>query len=411
MKRQQALELDPAKTLKLSGRVVSGRKRGARNTRRDTKKLQEALGTTIVDGTLNIILKRPVMFSNETAIQIPVDDGGPPRLEWPAKLNGTPVWINRRIHPLHIASLLSAVHLRTHARLADGDEVHIEVRQCDVGRVALVGRLTWMLFWSGRKRWFYTRGDYLERAQSWCNRFGATQLATEENCRGLSLALIKTLIRRSLPGPMKRQQAPGSPPCETVSLRGRVASGRGRASSYVAKHTAKIREALGEHIVAGSLNIILKRPVMLREETAIKTCFDGLLRLHWPGRLNGVDVWLQRWDSAPLHIMEPFCAVHLRTHLNLRDGDEVAIEARKRDVIPISNVQRVAWMLLWSGRRQWHYTNARYYEPAERWGKAFGATQLGTKKRFRDLVTALVKMAIKKIPGVRSLRQTGAEHD
>jgi hypothetical protein len=179
----------------LRGRVTSGGKKGTRNTRRDAEKLRDALGASVVDGTLNVLLKRPVMFANDTAIRIPVDDGGPPRLEWRARLNGVEVWINRRSKPLHTAGLLSAVHLRTRLHLSDGDEVQLEVRRRDVAPIPLVGWLTWNLFWLGRENWFYSRADYMARAQRWCMRFGATQLVTRETCAGLSAALCKTVMR------------------------------------------------------------------------------------------------------------------------------------------------------------------------------------------------------------------------
>jgi hypothetical protein len=184
-----------SETVILSGRVASGGGKGTSNTRRDAGKLRDALGLTVVEGTLNIILNRPVMLANDTAVQIPVDgDGEWPRLEWPGRLNGTDVWINRRAKPLHIVGLLSAVHLRQHLHLSDGDEVQIEVRKCDVARISNVGRLTWALFWLGRKNWFYTRNGYRTRAQRWCRRFGATQLATEKRCRDLAMALTKAVL-------------------------------------------------------------------------------------------------------------------------------------------------------------------------------------------------------------------------
>jgi CTP-dependent riboflavin kinase len=376
--------------LKLAGRVVSGRKRGARNAMRDREKLKGVLGVTVVEGTLNVILKRPVLLTNETAIRISVDDGGPPRRLWPARLNGTPVWISRRVHPLHVVSVLAGVHLRSHFHLSDGDRVELEVRPFDVSRASLAGRLTWNFFWLGRKKWYYTRDRYLRRGEKWCARFGATQLG---GGRDRSVAPAKSFLGRfrgnTLPAEPVHQ---GERPDEMIRSSGQVASGRGRASSYVERQADKIRNALGERVVEGSLNIVLKRPVMLRNDTAIKTAFDGeLVRLHWAGRLNGTRVWLQRWPNAPLHIIELFCAVHLRTRLNLADGDCVEVQARRRDVQPISKLGRVSWMLLWFGRRKWHYTNERYYAPAERWGTTFGATQLGTEKRFRDLAAALVK--------------------
>ncbi len=178
----------------MRGRVVSGGKMGTQNTRRDADKLREALGAAVVDGTLNVLLRRPVMFANETAIRIPVGDGGFPRLEWAGTLNGINVWINRRSKPLHIAGLLSTVHLRTRLNLSDGDEVHIVVRRRDVVPASRVGWSAWILFWFGREKWFYTHGDYTERAQRWCKRYGATQLPTEKTCADLYVALSKKAI-------------------------------------------------------------------------------------------------------------------------------------------------------------------------------------------------------------------------
>jgi hypothetical protein len=184
-----------------------------------------------------------------------------------------------------------------------------------------------------------------------------------------------------------------------------VAAGNGKSSFHVERQAELIRDALGASMVIGSLNIILKRPVVLKNETARTTCFDNEKpHFYWPGRLNGTDVWLYRWQSAPLHIVELLGTVHLRTHLHLSDGDAVEVEARQCDIGRIPALGRLAWILLWSGRRKGTYANHRYYFPAQRWGKKFGATQLGTDKKFRDLVVALLSLAFKKIPGVRWLR-------
>jgi hypothetical protein len=184
----------------------------------------------------------------------------------------------------------------------------------------------------------------------------------------------------------------------TVVLHGRVAAGRGKGTSYVERHADQIRDALGEseNLVNGSLNVLLRRPVMLRDDTAVKTRFDGL-RLDWPARLNGTGVWLHRWESAPLHIVELLCTKHLRTHQNLSDGDKIEIEVRTCDIGRISAAGWMTWILCWAGRRNWCYTSGRYWAPAQRWSEKFGATQLGTKNRPRDLALALAKMMARKV--------------
>jgi hypothetical protein len=193
--------------------------------------------------------------------------------------------------------------------------------------------------------------------------------------------------------------------CSTVTVTGRVISGRGEATSNMRENALEVGRALGEKLVEGSLNVILKRPLMLRSDFAIKTRFSRAAppQLEWPGQLNGQEVWLHRWHNAPLHIVEALSAVHLRTHLNLADGDEVKITVRERDVGPISRVGRLTWILFWSGRTRWTYTHDRYVEPAQRWCTEYGATQLDTDKNCRDLAMALMNATAKHIPGARSL--------
>jgi hypothetical protein len=195
-KNHQSSATRVPRTVTLTGRVASGGKQGTRNTRRDHQKLQDALGARLVDGTLNIILQRPVMFANDTAIEIGMGPDASPRREWAATLNGMRVWINRRTKPLHIVGLLSTAHLRSTLHLSDGDEVELQVRECDIGQIPLVGRLAWLLWWAGRRDWIYTRAGYGAHWQPWCVRFGASQLETRENCFGLVRALSKASAKR-----------------------------------------------------------------------------------------------------------------------------------------------------------------------------------------------------------------------
>jgi hypothetical protein len=187
-----------------------------------------------------------------------------------------------------------------------------------------------------------------------------------------------------------------------VILNGRVASGRGETTAHIGKNAEVVRSALGEGIVAGSLNIVLKRPVLFVNETAIAIPFNkGRPRLDWPGRLHGVAVWVNRWQGSPLHIVELLAPVHLRRHLHLADGDKVQIEVRKQDVARLTNAGRLTWLLFWWGRQNWTYTNENYHACAERWCKSYGASQIHTDKNCRDLALALSKAAVKRIPGAR----------
>lgn len=198
---------------------------------------------------------------------------------------------------------------------------------------------------------------------------------------------------------------------ETLTLRGRVTSGRGKANPQISRNAGVFRDALGVTIFEGSLNILLKRPVMFADETAIRIHFDnGRLRLDWPAKLNGVDVWINRWPAAPLHIVELLSATQLRKHLRLADGDEVRIQVRKGDVRPVPTVGLLTWALFWSGRKSWSYRSDGYYDLAHRWCQKFGATQFGTDKNCGDLSMALSKALIKKLPGARRSRNSRAQY-
>lgn len=201
-------------------------------------------------------------------------------------------------------------------------------------------------------------------------------------------------------------QGAGIEACGTIVVSGRVTSGYGHATFHIRDNARKIRSALGERLVEGSLNIVLKHPLMFRRDSAIQIRFHRgwSPQLYWRGRLNGIDVWLYRWDDIPLHIVEVVSAVYLRKHLNLSDGDEVRIAVRKCDVGRVSSVGRLTWLLFWLGRKRWSFTKYTYWKMAQRWCVNFGATQFETDKSCRDLVVALIRSVAKRNPSVRWLR-------
>jgi hypothetical protein len=196
----------------------------------------------------------------------------------------------------------------------------------------------------------------------------------------------------------------GTDASETLKLSGQATTGRGKETSILPRNAGNIRDALGIDVVEGPLNILLKRPLMLADKTAIYMSLDtGLLCSYWPGRLNGTDVWVQRSPTAPLHVVELLSTVPLRKQLHLSDGDNVELEVRTCDVEPISNANRLAWTVFWLGRKNWIYTRNSYCDSAERWCKRFGGIQGGTEENCRDLLAAMAKALIRRIPGARLL--------
>lgn len=206
-----------------------------------------------------------------------------------------------------------------------------------------------------------------------------------------------------MPKSQKIRSAPMIDGVAATTINGRVTSGFGIANSLVRKNYGLIRRSIGENFIDGSLNVVLRRPLMLKRETAIQIRFEQEedVQLQWPGKLNGLDVWLHRWDGAPLHVLEIMSTVHLRTHMNLSDGDEVQIAIRESDIGRVSGVGMLVWVLLWLGRTKYSYSLSR--EPARRWSKRFGATQLDARSSVLALTMALVKVSIKKLLGVPRL--------
>lgn len=162
---------------------------------------------------------------------------------------------------------------------------------------------------------------------------------------------------------------------------GTVVSGRGQSTTYIRIHSTELKDKLGEDVLEGSLNVVLDRPVKFAADRAI--LFDGGRRLLWPATIEGQRGWAFRWVRAPLHVLEFVATVHLRRSLGLNDGSRVRIGIRPEDVAPLRAPGRLAWFVIWAGRRHWFYNGNTYREFAKRWTRYFGATQPGALKARR----------------------------
>jgi hypothetical protein len=158
-----------------------------------------------------------------------------------------------------------------------------------------------------------------------------------------------------------------------VEISGRVRSGRGKASAELAIHREEIEEITGQSIFPGSLNVILDRPIRFKQCEAV--LFDNGFRMLWPAEINGVAVWIYRWRHTALHVMEVLSSDRLRDILFICNSDKVTISIDKYLIDEIDWVQGLVWSIIWAGRRDWCYTNDRYYFETLRFCRAMGATQ------------------------------------
>ncbi|HJQ61532.1 MAG TPA: DUF120 domain-containing protein [Burkholderiales bacterium] len=158
----------------LAGVVAAGRGIAACHVKANKSELKTRIGCDVVDGTLNVVLQRPVKFERKSAITVTV--GNETRYLWRGSLQGTPVWLYRWLRtPLHIVELLSPVHLRDAFGLQDGDDICIEICADDIAPLPLSARLAWAVVWAGRSTWFYKSEQYYVRTSRLCNAFGAAQ--------------------------------------------------------------------------------------------------------------------------------------------------------------------------------------------------------------------------------------------
>lgn len=158
-----------------------------------------------------------------------------------------------------------------------------------------------------------------------------------------------------------------------VEISGRVRSGRGKASAELAIHREEIEELTGQNIFPGSLNVILDRPIRFKQSEA--ALFDNGFRMLWPAEIGGVAVWIYRWRHAALHVAELLSSDKLRDMSCICNNDKVIININKSIIDEIDWMQSLAWNMIWAGRRDWCYTNDRYYFETLRFCRVMGATQ------------------------------------
>ena len=84
--------------------------------------------------------------------------------------------------------------------------------------------------------------------------------------------------------------------------RGTVVPGTTLTQATVERQRDELRRLTREQFFPGSLSIALWTPLRLSCKSTL--AFDFGRWFIWPARLNGVGVWLYRWPTAPLSVVE-----------------------------------------------------------------------------------------------------------
>lgn len=180
---------------------------------------------------------------------------------------------------------------------------------------------------------------------------------------------------------------------DQVLLRGRPIDGRGKAKTHVTEAFEEFKSVTGECLFPGSLNLVLDQPVLL-DASAAKTCQNGE-RLLWPAKLLGKPVWLYRYPTMPLHVVEVLSSVKLRDALELVNDRDVELAVSKSLIRKLSVHRRIAWMQIWAGRRSWVYANDRYFYRTAQLGTELGATQSPRSRGFFSAYFQFLSRVIK----------------
>lgn len=172
-----------------------------------------------------------------------------------------------------------------------------------------------------------------------------------------------------------------------IKIAGRVRSGRGLASAQFAGLMVELETITHEAMYPGTLNIVLARPMRLNEAEA--GFFDRNARMIWPARLNDMNVWVYRWKHSALHVVEVLSSVNLRGHFGFRTGDRVTLTMQPGHIDRIGAVAAIVWAIVWFGRRDWCYTNDRYYFAFHKFCAALGATQQSLARSLNERMPAV----------------------
>lgn len=152
-----------------------------------------------------------------------------------------------------------------------------------------------------------------------------------------------------------------------ILRKGRVSSGRGKASNQLDWGDSDLAELLGNIPVRGTLNLVLEEPVDLVWPPDL--VMNGGRAFFWLSMIGKLPCLAYRWKTCPLHIVEIVSAVGLRETLRLSDGTIVEI------CLPTGpepgSARRLVWSLLWENRPNDYYLDPGRVARLQRWQGLF----------------------------------------
>lgn len=135
------------------GRVASGVGIASTAFAGAREELADYFGQPPQAGTLNVLLRWPMLFHPAAAIPFPDSPVMKQHGAWPVRMLGHPALLVRWAWcPLHVAEIISPVSFRAAHDLADGDAVSLEIEKALVLRLSVRNIIAWAAMWGlGRK--------------------------------------------------------------------------------------------------------------------------------------------------------------------------------------------------------------------------------------------------------------------
>lgn len=175
-------------------------------------------------------------------------------------------------------------------------------------------------------------------------------------------------------------------------VRGIVCSGRNLAEDNILSSEKQLRVLTGEKFYPGSLNLALAMPLRLRESAASRFGIKDEMRL-WRASCRGQEVFVYRWPTCPLTILEVLAPFSFREQYGLSNGDELKLTIDSSIITPIDLRSWLGWVVIWAGRSKLCYSDV-YYPLTISLNKFFDFTQSGetisVTRLFSNVISSLL---------------------
>ncbi len=168
---------------------------------------------------------------------------------------------------------------------------------------------------------------------------------------------------------------------ENITLSGYVISGRNIGASMIERSKERIKDILGTEPYAGTLNVVMDNPFLFRLASQID---EKGKQFAIYCSVEGIACLIYRWRGAPLHVVEIIAPMHLRSALNLKEGQRIDIIVPKDKMLPPSTWRWCLWRLFYQQRLHVYYDDDMHKLFTGKYFKFFHKKVCQRKSEFKS---------------------------